>query len=91
MRVPISLRLSLFLSRSRVRKDNIYRGLREKIYHRSNQAILHALGVRAPTSRRLEKLSLCGLSTVFDNTEEGNLREDSIGCTVIGIKECEWK
>lgn len=49
MRVPISLRFSLFLSRSRVRKDNIYRGLHEKIYHRSNQAILHALGIRAPT------------------------------------------
>jgi len=35
----------------------------------------------ALTSRRLEKLSLHGLSIVFDNTEEGNLREDSIGCT----------
>lgn len=34
------------------------------------------------TPRRLEKLSLHGLSTIFDNTEEGNLREDSIGCTV---------
>lgn len=69
---------------SRTKEDDIYRGLRGEIYRRSNRAILRALGVRAAAStpRRLEKLSLHGLSTVFDNTEEGNLREDSIGCTV---------
>lgn len=76
--------VSLSLTLSRVREADIYRGLRGEIYRRSNRAILPALGVRAAAStpRRLEKLSLRGLSTVFDNTEEGNLREDSIGCTV---------
>lgn len=42
----------------------------------------------ASTSRRLEKLSLRGLSTVSDNTEEGNLREDSIARN-LARQECE--
>lgn len=80
LQVPISLHLSL--SFFRIRENDIYRGLRGKIYRRSDRAILHALSVRAtaPMSRRLEKLSLHGLSIVFNNTEEGNLREDFIGC-----------
>lgn len=81
--VPISLRLSLFLSRSPASGKPIFiaafaeRYIADRI---ERSYMLSACSIS--TSRRLEKLSLHGLSTVFDNTEEGNLREDSIGCAV---------
>lgn len=42
--------VSLPLTVSRVREDDIYRGLRGEIYRRSNRAILHALGVHTCSS-----------------------------------------